>query len=769
MYQLEEDTPMKYGYRGRRSLGTRNPVLAGLAMLSLFILVAGCDVFEESSVSELSNPIYRVFQGRLTFPTGATPYEILSGDLNRDGLTDLVTLNWSTGTTSILIAGVDSFAAPVEYTVGPSPRTGILSDLNGDGFLDIVVANESTDMLTLLFANVDGTFGQVGEVILPAGAQPGAVKAHDLNGDGFQDLIAANAGLDSVSLIIGKENGEFLDPQSIPVGQEPSGIWAGQLTGDAVAEIIVTNLVSNALSLLQFDGTTYVQTALIPCGNGPRHLSVADLDLDANLDLVVSNLNTGDLSILRGQGGGAFGAEMKYVFPGPVARIAVADFSSDTIPDVAALLFNKTGEDRQPASLFCLAFGDGTGGFKDVATYGSGWGGIGLAAADLNGDARLDLATSDLSRDTVSIIYNRGNGTFQSDRRFDLGIRPGSAVSGDFDQDGVRDIAVANRGGNSLSVMIGENNGAFRTQNPILLTASPQCLAVGDLNKDGKDDLVVHLSQQFVVWVYIAQGGGAFLPPATFNLLAENQGPPPEVTSMAVADMNNDSHLDIVTGNTKRDSVSVLLNNGAGRFETRVITEVDNYPLAVQSRDVNRDGKMDLILVSTNDPEVTTDGAEPRLARWFGNGDGAFDEASHLRVSTGAGPRALEMADLSGSGRQDAVTLHPGNNSLYLSQSVSDTGFSPGSRLSIGENPVAVALADIKRDGKNDLVCALNKGSVVVRFSRGALEFEGPNNFIVTPGIADVLVEDLNADAYPDLITINSGRNDMAVILGGPF
>jgi len=743
--------------------------LAGTVVVSSWLLLSGCDVFEDSNISELSNPVSRVFQGRLTYTTGASPYEILAGDINRDGLNDLITLNWGTNTASVLLASAGGYAAAVEYTVGPTPRSGALADINGNGFLDLVVVNESADMLTILFDNADGTFGQIGEVDFPAGSRPGAVRVQDLNGDGFQDLIVANAGSDSISLVIGKANGEFLDPQPIAVGQEPSGIWAGQLAGDATAEIIVTNLVSNALSLLQFDGTTYVQTALIPCGNGPRHIAAADLNLDANLDLIVSNLNTGDFSILLGQGGGVFSTEIKYVFPRPVARFVVTDFNGDTLPDLAALLFNKIGEDRQPASFFCVAFGDGTGGFKNLATYGSGWGGIGIAAVELNGDSRVDLATSDLSRNTVSVIYNRGNGTFQCDRRFELGAKPGPAVIADFNQDGVPDVAVANRDGNTISILAGDGGGAFQSLNPILLTASPQCLASGDLNNDGKDDLVVHLSQQFVVWVYLGSGGGAFLPPSTYNILAENQGLPPQVLSLTIADMNNDTFADIITGNTKRDSVSVLVNNGVGRFPSRVVTAVDNYPLAVWANDVNRDGNMDVVLVSRNDPEVSTDGAEPRLARWFGNGDGTFEESSHLRVSTGAGPRSLEMADVSGNGRKDAVTVHPGGNSLYLLESVSDGGFSPGARLSIGEDPVAVALADIKRDGKNDLVCALNVGSVVVRFSRGGLEFEGPNNFIVTPGISDVLVADLNADSYPDLITINSVKNDMAVILGGAF
>lgn len=740
-----------------------------LAAMMALVLTSGCELFEETNISELSNPINRVFKGRLTYAVGESPYEILVGDLNGDGLNDLVTLNWGAQTASVLLAKAGTFDAAVDYPVGASPRTGLLTDLDGNSMLDIAVVNETLDQITLLFGNGDGTFGEARGLTLPAGSRPYNIIAHDLDSDGFPDLVTANADSDSISVLVGDGNGEFLEPQTLPVGQQPTGLWAGQVRGDAVAEIVVANQASNALSVLEFDGINYVQTNLIPCGNGPRFVTASNLNGDAHLDLIVNNLNTGDLSILLGLGDGQFSMEMRYALPGPVARFEVADFTGDTIPDVVALLFTKTGEDRQPASLFSIASGDGTGGFINPATYGAGWRAIGLAVADMNGDTRLDVVTADLSRSTASVVYNRGNGTFESDRRFSLGALPGPAVLADFDQDEITDVAVANRDGNSISIMLGAGDGTFVAKNPLLLTASPQTMAAGDLNQDGRDDLVVYLKQQFVVWVYLSSGGGAFQAPSVYNLLEYNQGMAPQVMSMALEDMNSDTYLDIVAGNTKRDSVSVLLNNGTGKFENRVVTEVDNYPLAVDARDVNYDGKADLILVSASDPEVSTDGAEPRVARWFGNGDGSFDEESHLRFSTGAGPRAMKVADVSGNGRPDAVTVHTGSDSLYLLKGVSNTNFAPGTKLLIGENPVMVELVDVNRDGKNDLICALNVGGVVVRFSRGNMEFEAPNNFIVFPGIANLLVADLNKDQYSDLITINAAKGDMAVILGGPF
>jgi hypothetical protein len=45
------------------------------------------------------------------------------------------------------------------------------------------------------------------------------------------------------------------------------------------------------------------------------------------------------------------------------------------------------------------------------------------AAGDFNGDKHVDLATADSGSDTVSILLNNGDGTFQPGRRFPVGPR----------------------------------------------------------------------------------------------------------------------------------------------------------------------------------------------------------------------------------------------------------------------------------------------------------------------------------------------------------
>ena len=69
-----------------------------------------------------------------------------------------------------------------------------------------------------------------------------------------------------------------------------------------------------------------------------------------------------------------------------------------------------------------------------------------VAVADFNGDGKPDLVVANENDNTVSILLNRGNGTFQNQVAYDTGPAPASVVAADFNGDGKPDLAVANGG-----------------------------------------------------------------------------------------------------------------------------------------------------------------------------------------------------------------------------------------------------------------------------------------------------------------------------------
>jgi hypothetical protein len=82
------------------------------------------------------------FQSNVTYPTGATAYQVVAGDFNGDGLTDLATVNMQANSASVLLGdGTGKFAAPIDFTVAGAPTTLAVSDFNSDGRLDLALTS----------------------------------------------------------------------------------------------------------------------------------------------------------------------------------------------------------------------------------------------------------------------------------------------------------------------------------------------------------------------------------------------------------------------------------------------------------------------------------------------------------------------------------------------------------------------------------------------------------------------------------------------------
>ena len=94
--------------------------------------------------------------------------------------------NFGDGTVSILLGGGGGFALPVTYATGANPMSVAVGDFNGDGAPDLVVANNGRGTASVLLGKGDGTFGP--QVTYPGSTNPDSVAAGDFNGDGISIL-----------------------------------------------------------------------------------------------------------------------------------------------------------------------------------------------------------------------------------------------------------------------------------------------------------------------------------------------------------------------------------------------------------------------------------------------------------------------------------------------------------------------------------------------------------------------------------------------------
>jgi hypothetical protein len=538
--------------------------------------------YTSTNVSILLGNGNGTFQAAQTFAVGFDSASVAVDDSNGDGKPDLVVANSLSNTVSVLINtstfGALSFAAAQNFAVGSGPKSVAMADFNRDGIPDILTANSGSNTVSVLMGNGNGTFQPAQN--FNVGVGPDSVAASDVNGDFFPDLVVTNATSNTVSVLLGNGNGSFDPSVNFAVGTGPTSVAEVNINYNNGPDLVVTNGTSGTVSVLVNDDAPYFAfqpAQTIPVARGPS-VATADLNGDGLLDLAVGGGSPYTVSVMLGNGDGSFQAAQNSALGQAPTSVKVADFNEDGHPDLAMPVAGN--------NVVSTLLGNGNGTFQARQNLSPTGGVQSLAIGDVNGDGHADLVAG--GQNSVQVLLGNGNGTFQTSQSFAAGIQERAVALGDFNGDGRLDIVTANDFNNTVSVLLGNGNGTFQAALNITVGTYPRSLAVADLNGDGHPDIVVGNYGSDTVSVLLSNGNGSFKPP-------KNSSVGVDPASVAVADMNGDGIPDLIVANEFSTTVSVLLGNGNGTFQAaRNFPVGTNEDISVAPGDFNRDGAMDL-------------------------------------------------------------------------------------------------------------------------------------------------------------------------------
>ena len=692
----------------------------------------------DNSVSVLLANADGSFQTRETFPTGRLPISVAVGDLTGDGIDDIVTANYGGDQVSVLRGnGNGTFQPYYDIPAGSDTYDVKLADLTGDGRLDIVVTNKNDNTVGVILNEGAGKFAPM--VAYPVASGPYEVAVDDLLGNGVPDLVVSHFSATVVDVLFGNGDGTFQSAVELPVGSRPYGLALADLTGDGLPDIVTSDYRDNEVSVILNEGAgRFEPPQLYKVGKGPNEVQVADLNGDGIDDIVTSDYGSDSVSVLMGNGGGTFQPARSVAAGSGPASLYVADLNGDGIPDVVVASRN--------GNTVGLLVGNGNGTFQAPVILGAGPKTYAAAAAELTGDGNLDLVTTNINQNTVTVHLGNGDGSFAPGATMSVGLAPTAVAIADLNGDGRPDIVTANTESNTVSVLLGNGDGTFSVEQSFAVGDSPRAVAIADLTGDGVPDLVVANYNANTISVLIGERGGTFLPQEVFSVGAR----PYAVT---VADLNGDGRPDIVVANSASDTVSVLMNLGGTddtvTFSPQVMFETGRQPVAVAVGDLTGDGKTDIVTANAYDGTISV---------LMGNGNGTFQSQRTLAV--GSCPYSLALADLTGDGRLDIVTTDYGSNSISVLLNQSHGSFAPPTTWATDQEPVATLVGDFNGDGLPDLVTISNHDSTIgTLLGQGNGTFEpapagsgvGLNN---TP-----LYGDFNDDGIADTVVLDRSGN----------
>jgi hypothetical protein len=383
-----------------------------------------------------------------------------------------------------------------ELTNVPKAEFMAAGDLDNDGRADAVVVSDR-ELSTFLAEDTPSHVAPA--TVVGFGQELRNLAVGDLNADGRLDVVVADHLSDSIWVLLGQGNGNYLAPRQIEVPNSifPVALALGNFDDLGNLDIVVIDSRLGKAFIMLNDNANpplFRRGGEITVGEQPSEVRTVDLNRDGKLDVIT--LNTGGppikelaVALFRrvAQGFPEFDTVQRYTIGEDPSDLITGDFNNDGWQDVAMLNKPRGGDNNNDVNVL-INRQDGTLN-PPIAlhvpcpffTGGAPCRSLAMALADFDGNGNLDLiitladprrnrGSASAQNDAMQVFSGRGDGSFVPGGVIATQKRPIAVAVGDVTGDGEIDVIVANQRTLDMQVFVNTSSpGELEPGEPCLL------------------------------------------------------------------------------------------------------------------------------------------------------------------------------------------------------------------------------------------------------------------------------------------------------------
>ncbi|MEZ4884980.1 MAG: FG-GAP-like repeat-containing protein [Chitinophagales bacterium] len=639
----------------------------------------------------------RLLSNELTEPKG-----LKAADLDMDGDMDILCGSWNVNTIYWFENdGAGNFAAPQIISDDVrTPQSIEVSDIDADGDLD-VLSTAYWDG-TVAWHENDGFQNFPNQHIVSAEVDMAyLVRVADFDQDGLIDVFAGSYSGGKVAWFKNEGQGTFSEPILIMEGLlSLQDVIIEDVDEDGDIDLLIASLFQHELFFFQNDGNGNFGTPTIidDIPYNVSQLQFEDMNQDGYKDIIASDSQIGTI-IIKPNDGTAHFPKYSYYSLNDVMQdtniLLTADFTQTGVID-----FLVGSPQNRFVALYENHYNNGFKFLRSILTSGI-FGPKDMVVGDVDGDGDKDLViASDFDHQVTWIENTNAGGRFDKHHVLLSDFRGANSLAlEDFDKDGDLDLAIGGFGEPEVVLYNNDGQGNFTFKQVVVEAEGVVAVKAGDVNGDGDLDLLVASSVDRIIRWKHNNGSGVFgIVPTVVTDIAY------QVVSVALADVDNDNYLDVITSNDGWNDI-LFYRNAGGVYEDRVRIDGNfQSSYSVKAGDIDGDGFADVIASST---------AKDAVYWYKGNGLGGFED-------------------------QELI----------------------GGNLN---NPRELAVKDFDQDGDLDVMVAVREENKVVWFPNYGTGVFGERQVVLNnaPKVEYIVAEDLDNDDYPEVFSFSQYRTNM--------